>query len=253
MAHINDPEDQVREHKGMPSDPHQEQEQERIRDVYRAWHGGTALARYAWHRPEILQQVAARARGFAHMLSRTVGGDLAPLHILDVGCGSGNFLRQLIDWGATPGQLTGTELQHDRLAYARMHTAGGVHWHLGGLDELAPCTYDLVSAQTVFSSILDNSLRAELAAQMWQALRPGGWCMVFDFRYNNPNNQQVRKVTRQELAHWWPGAASHYRTLLLAPPLHRRLAWAPPVMCELLTALAPPLRSHFLYMVQKRS
>lgn len=243
---------QSREHRSMAPDPHQEQEQERIRDVYRAWHGGAALARYAWHRPEILSQVAARSRGFAELLARTLGSDLGTLHMLDVGCGSGQFLRQLIDWGATPEYLTGTELQQDRLSYAQVHTAPGVHWHLGALTGLAPAAYDLVSAQTVFSSILDPLLRAELAAQMWQALRPGGWCLVFDFRYDNPRNHHVRKVTRGEMQSWWPGAQAHYRTLLLAPPLHRRLAWAPAVLCDLLTALVPLLRSHFLYMVQKQ-
>ena len=28
-------------------------EQERINRIYRAWHGGAALAKYAWHRPDV--------------------------------------------------------------------------------------------------------------------------------------------------------------------------------------------------------
>ena len=237
----------------MDKQSNQQAEQERISHVYRAWHGGAALARYAWNRPEILQQVAARARGFADLLSSTVGADLSSLEVLDVGCGSGGFLRQLIDWGATPSRLTGTELQKDRLDHARRCTASGVRWHLGTLEAMPHAAVDLVTAQTVFSSVLDPSLRRELAAQMWRALRPGGWCLVFDFRYDNPRNRNVRKVTRAELEHWWPGAGRRYRSLVLAPPLHRVLAGAPWLVCEVLTTIAPVLRSHFLYVVRKEA
>ncbi len=235
----------------MDTQPSQQAEQERIEDVYRNWHGGAALARYAWHRPEILQQVAARSRGFADLLSNTVGSDLSSVQVLDVGCGTGGFLRQMIDWGATPAKLTGTEPQKDRLDHARRCTAHGVRWHLGALDALPPASYDLVTAQTVLSSVLDPVLRRELAAQMWRTLRPGGWCLVFDFRYDNPRNRNVRKVTRAELQAWWPGTEQRYRSLVLAPPIHRLLAVAPYMVSELLTALAPVLRSHFMYVVRK--
>jgi len=237
----------------MDTPPNQQAEQERISDVYRAWHGGAALARYAWNRPEILQQVAARARGLADLLSSTVGSDLSTVEVLDVGCGTGGFLRQLIDWGALPANLTGSELQKDRLDHARRCTAPGVHWHLGTLDAMPQAGFDLVTAQTVFSSVLDPSLRRELAAQMWRALRPGGWCLVFDFRYDNPRNRNVRKVTRAELESWWFGSGERYRSLVLAPPIHRVLAGAPWLVCELLTAVAPMLRSHFMYVVRKEA
>ncbi|MGZ8321262.1 MAG: class I SAM-dependent methyltransferase [Telluria sp.] len=232
--------------------PPPQSEQERIRAVYRAWHGGSALPEYAWHRPEVLQQVAARARTVGTLLAATLGPDLRHARVLDVGCGSGAFLRQLIGWGADPANLAGTEYQDERLDYARARSAPGVRWHLGDLDFAAPCSFDLVSANTVFSSILDESARTALAQEMWRVLKPGGWCLVFDFRYNNPANPNVRKVTRAELQSWWPGSAWHYRTLLLAPPVSRRLARAPRLAAELLEALVPPLRSHFVWMARKQ-
>ena len=226
-------------------------EQERLAQVYRQWHGGGALPRYAWHRPEVLQQGAARARTFAAMFGRTVGHDLAPLRVLDVGCGSGKFLRQLIDWGARPANLTGTELLPDRLEAARAVTAGQVQWHLGELETVAGGGFDLITAHTVFSSVPDDATRAALAAAMWHKLRPGGWCLVFDFRYNNPRNPHVRKVTRAELARLFPGREACYRSLLLAPPLARLMSRLPPLVSDILVALAPPLRSHFVFMARK--
>jgi SAM-dependent methyltransferase len=226
-------------------------EQERIRSVYCAWHDDAASAAYAWHRPEVLQQVAAYSRVVGTLLATRAAPDLSALRVLDVGCGTGGFLRQLIGWGARPDNLAGTEYIDERLAQARMCTASGVRWHLGDLDFSPPAAFDLVTANTVFSSILDEPARMRLASEMWRVLKPGGSCMLFDFRYNNPRNSKVRRVTRAELRRYWPAADSTYRTLLLAPPIARRLARAPFLVSDVLAALVPLLRSHFVYMVRK--
>ena len=94
-------------------------EKARIRAVYREGHGGMELAPYAWHRPEVMEQDAARCRAAGGLLAATVGPDLSRLRIVDVGCGSGGFLRQLISWGARPANLAGNEYQEDRIAQAR--------------------------------------------------------------------------------------------------------------------------------------
>lgn len=230
----------------------QQAEQERIARAYRGWHGSAALARHAWHRPDVVCQQAMRARVLARMLVSTVGTDLTHVRVVDVGCGTGAFLRQLIDWGATPANLTGTEFQQDRLDIAAARTAPGVGWHCGALSALPAGNSDLVAAQTVFSSYLDPGMRQQLAADMWRLLKPGGWCMVFDFRYNNPKNPHVRRVTREELDRFWPGERRQYQTLLLVPPIGRALAGLPALAAEILASVAPPLRSQFIYMCRKR-
>lgn len=226
-------------------------EHERIARVYRQRNVDKAQTRYQRLRPEVLQQSVDRTRSLAFMVRRTVGPDLAALRILDVGCGTGGFLRQLIEWGADPVNLTGTELLPERLELARRNTAPGVHWHLGGLESMPSNSFDLVSAHTVFSSILKDKARQTLAAEMWRVLRPGGWCMIFDFRYNNPCNRDVRRITRTELDQLWPVREHYYRTLLLAPPLARRLTTLPYLVQETLAVLMPPLRSHFVFMASK--
>lgn len=236
-------------HPAHPSQAHAEQE--RIRSVYSAWHGGEELATYAWHRPEVMEQTAAQLRVAGTLLAASVGTDLSELKIADVGCGSGGFLRQLISWGARPANLIGTEYQEDRLAQARAATAQGVCWHLGDLDVVPGASLDLVIANTVFSSILDERVRQSLADAMWRTLKPGGWVMLFDFRYNNPGNPNVRRVSRLQLQHYWPADINHYRTLLLAPPIARRLACAPRLVSQLLVTFAPALRTHFVYMARK--
>jgi len=226
-------------------------EQDRIRAVYQAWLAQERIAAYAWHRPDVMEQEAARNRVAGALLAQALGPDLSYARIVDVGCGSGGFLRKLIDWGADPARLTGTEYQSDRLDLARLRSAPDVHWHLGNLDFAPDASFDLAVTNTVFSSILDDAERAALAAAMWRAVMPGGWCMVFDFRYNNPRNQHVRKVDWRQLRRFWPTPVWRHQTLMLAPPLARRLVRAPRLAGELLASVAPVLRSHFIYMARK--
>ena len=58
-------------------------ERERINHVYRQWHGGAGLIRYAWHRPEVQRQEAERMRALADLLPSTVGTDLSALRAID--------------------------------------------------------------------------------------------------------------------------------------------------------------------------
>ena len=226
-------------------------EQEGINQVYRRWQGSAAPASHDWHRPDIVSEAAARARVLARLLACTVGKDLSALRVLDVDCGNGGFLRQLIEWGASPAHLTGAGLQQERLDHSRLHTAPGVRWHLGRLDAFPDNSVDLVSAHAVFSAIPDEDQRRELAAEMWRVLKPGGWTMILDTRYGNPRNPGVRKVGDVELLRFWPTDERLYRTLILASPLNRMMSRLPWLVPELLGAMVPLLRSHFVYMAKK--
>lgn len=229
-----------------------EAEKERIRSVYADRDEVGRRELYAWHRPEVRQQDTERERVTAALLVKTVGPDLSNIRVLDVGCGTGGFLRTLVEWGAHPENLVGTEFLKDRLEKAQQCSAPGIRWHLGGLDSAECKSFDLVVTNTVFSSILNEAARAALANEMWRVLKPGGWVMVFDFRYNNPSNPNVRKVRRCELRRYWQSSiGEYYKTMLLAPPIARAMSPKFYLLGELLSWTLPFLRSHFLYMAKK--
>lgn len=224
----------------------------RIQSVYTERDAAGRRSLYAWHRPEVRQQESEKEAVAASLLARTIGTNLYDIHVLDVGCGTGGFLRTLVDWGAQPSNLVGTEFLQDRLDIARRSSPPDIKWHLGGLDVAASGSFDLVVTNTVFSSILVHDDRFALAQEMWRVLKPGGWVMVFDFRYDNPSNPNVRKVVRSELRGYWPGAVNEqYQTLLLAPPIARRVIPVSRLAGEVLTATLPFLRSHFYFMAQR--
>jgi len=226
-------------------------ERDRISKVYSDRDSAGRGGLYAWHRPEVRQQDAARNLAISRLLGEAFGGDLSQIDVLDIGCGTGAFLRTLTEWGAGPYRLTGTEFLPDRLEIARQISAPEIKWHLGDCSFANNENFHLISTNTVFSSILDEESRVSLANKMWNLLKPGGWLMVFDFRYNNPSNLNVRKVTHSSLCSYWPNAINaHYQSLLLAPPIARLVVPRSYFMGELLSYF-PLLRSHFVYFAQK--
>lgn len=208
--------------------------------------------RYAFYQPDNRLQMASIERHLSRFLLRAFRGDLKDRRFLDVGCGNGRFLRRFAEWGADPANLTGTELLPDRLETAKRVSPETMTWHLGGLETLpAEETFDLVSACTVFTSVLDASVQDSLAAQMWDRTAPGGWVLVFDFRFNNPNNKNVRRIDQKDARRWWPQRRNEFfQTMILAPPLSRRIAPISPFLASALE-LIPMLRTHFIYAAQK--
>jgi len=229
----------------------EEDEARRIKEVYNKRDALTG-DRYAFYQADLRLQMSSREWAICHFLKSAFDGDLQNIKILDVGCGMGDWLRTLLNWGATAENLTGTEFLDDRLEHARQISAKGINWHLGGLESLpADEKFHLVSAFTVFTSILDQNVRENLAREIWDRVMPGGWVLIFDFRYNHPSNKDVRKLTRDEMYDWWPSSVRAYRTLWLVPPLARRIAAMGYLTPQILSVLFPFLRSHFIYTVQK--
>lgn len=230
-----------------------EEERSRIERAYRRRAANSQRDLYDPDRPEVKIQIEQLEAALERLLERLSPRGIEDLRFLDVGCGTGKYLRMLIALGAQPGHLVGTELLKDRLETARELTVDGPVWHLGTLDNLdGAAMFDFVSTFTVLSSILDDTLRQTLADQMWRRTRVGGACVVYDFRYNNPANPDVRKVTRTELESLFPRGQTEWSTTTLAPPISRPVAKLSPWLVRGLGSV-PPLRSHFFFTAWKTS
>lgn len=102
-------------------------------------------------------------------------------HVLDFGCGSGGWLRMLLEFGADPSRLTGMDLSEKRLASAkRLNPAINFVKNDGGGIPFPDHSFDLVMQVVVFSSILDSGLAEKLAREMARVTRPGGHILWVD-------------------------------------------------------------------------
>jgi len=172
-------------------------------------------------------------------------GPLAGKRVLEVGCGSGNWLEMLE--GAS---LSGIELDPGRAASAAARfpdadIRSGDASHLPWTDD----SFDLVLQSTVFSSILDTDMRRAVASEMLRVLAPGGAILWYDFFVNNPSNPNVRGVRRREIEALFPGCRVALRRVTLAPPLARRIVPVSWTFAALLEALRV-FDTHYLGVIR---
>ena len=173
--------------------------------------------------------------------------------ILEVGCGSGYWLRQFIQWGASPEKLTGVDLLDRCVAEANRLCSSAVNVRRANAASLdfADGSFDLVFQATVFTSILDPDLKKQIAAEMIRVTADDGFILWYDFRFNNPWNADVRGVEAREIRELFPGCDITLHRVTLAPPLARRLARYSWLACCLLDKI-PWLCTHYLGLVRKR-
>lgn len=169
---------------------------------------------------------------------------LSECRILDVGCGYGSLLAWYHDLGAASENLVGVDLLSNRVRTAR-ETYPELTFMEANAEHLdfADGSFDLVSAFTVFSSILDPGMALNVARSMSRVLRPGGAVIWYDLRYPNPWNRHLRALTKRRIRRLFPSSTMALESTTLLPPVARRLGRFSDRAYPLLASV-PALRSH---------
>jgi SAM-dependent methyltransferase len=226
-------------------------EEARIREVY-ARRGETDI-RYSWFNPSYQFMMQQRERQMLAVLFRYGFSNLESRRILEVGCGTGQWLRDFLKWGARPENMTGIDLLSDRVSKAQQLCSPRMRIERANAAHLpfSDARFDLVLQSTVFTSILNSDLKRRIAAEMIRVAKSDGIILWYDYHVSNPRNSDVRGVKRREIYDLFPGCRINLKRITLAPPLCRLLAPYSYLMCCLLEKL-PPLRSHYLGVIRKR-
>jgi ubiquinone/menaquinone biosynthesis C-methylase UbiE len=224
-------------------------EERRIRAVFAQRQND---ARYAWTTPAHVFMMQTVERRLLATLSHEGITSLAGKRILEIGCGTGNWLREFVKWGAEPQNVMGIDLLAEAVGQARGRCAQGVRLFCGSAVAvpLRGASCDLVAQFTVFTSILEPDFKRQVASEMLRVIKPNGLILWYDFSFNNPKNSDVRGVGKKEIQWLFPGCSVKLRRVTLAPPITRRLAFRSWLACSLLEAM-PLLRTHFLGVIRK--
>lgn len=110
-------------------------ELENIAERYRR-RGSIPLSRYSHFNAAVIAMVQERQRALIRMFSRQGILDLSPLRILEIGCGSGGNLLELIQLGARPENLAANDLLPERVALARARLPVAVDVREGDASQL---------------------------------------------------------------------------------------------------------------------
>lgn len=207
---------------------------------------------YSFLNPSYVLQIQERESELLSMLSQYDVGTLEEKRVLEIGCGTGLWLRTFLQWGVAPENLFGIDLLPGRIEEARRRSPKGVHLEYGNAAALdfPEKSFDLVLQSTVFTSILDLPIKQRVAAEMLRVLKPSGFVVWYDFEFNNPRNPDVRGVGRNEIRELFPGCQIHLRRVTLAPPIGRFIGCYSPLLYVLLSR-AKILCTHYLCLIQK--
>jgi ubiquinone/menaquinone biosynthesis C-methylase UbiE len=230
-------------------------EEARIRTVYEKRKDRAGYASlYSRFNPGQLFMIQEQERRMLSLLRDYGCQDLKSKKLLEIGCGSGHWLREFIQWGALPENVVGIDLLEDRVAEARRlcPSAAKIECKSAVKLEFPDESFDLVLQSTVFTSILDSSLRQQIASEMMRVLKRDGLILWYDYHVNNPRNSDARGVKRREIHKLFSGCGVELRRITLLPPLARLLAPYSYLTCYLLEKV-PALCTHYLGVIRKNS
>lgn len=124
---------------------------------------------------------------------------LEGINVLEVGAGNGNNLPYFNNLGIPWQQIHANELRDDRVCNLHKSFPTELRVLPGNALDVAGKRYDIILASTVFSSILNDDCRQELANHMLSLLSNKGIIIWYDFVYQNLRNPDVRGIREAEV------------------------------------------------------
>jgi ubiquinone/menaquinone biosynthesis C-methylase UbiE len=256
----------------------QSEESARIeREYARNDSSGISDRLYRYENPAFLFHMQERERAILSALRR-LGIVLSGSHLLEVGCGNGHILQRFLEFGAASG--CGVDLMANRILdgatrYPNLKLHQGDASRLPFEDE----QFHLVMQFMCLSSVLDPSMRRQIASEMWRVLKPGGAILSYDLRQTGKLGWRLVRLLRFLMAkdlsysESTPGEAQPQATIPIQPltlsevqglfdqgqldcqsvSLDFSLARAAASSDFLTRAMAsvPALRTHYLVVVRK--
>ena len=228
-------------------------EEQRIREAYCRRSKSIEPSRYSLFRLShllLLQELEAR---LLKVIGKCTHEDLSDKRILEIGCGAGYWLRQFIQWGATPGNVAGVDLLPDRISRARELCPSGVELQCREASNLnfSNDSFDIVFQSMAFSSILHTPMKEAVAKEMMRVVRPQGFILWYDCFVNNPRNPDVKGIGKGELGRLFPECRIQCARITLAPPLGRLLGRFSASAYRLASSLRVTC-THYLAVIEKK-
>ena len=224
-------------------------EVERIRLAYDKRHSYGVV--YSLFNPGQLFMAQQLENELIELLQRYRVNSLSNKRILDVGCGIAWLLRKFINYGARPENLTGIDLLPNAIEEAK-RTSPNIDFRCGNAEALpfGNEMFDIVMQFTMFTSILDDGMKRNIANEMLRVLRGRGIILWYDYFVSKPTNLDVKGIGKREIIRLFPNCTCDFNRVTLAPPIARAVAPYSFLLCYLLEKI-PWLRTHYLVVIRK--
>jgi ubiquinone/menaquinone biosynthesis C-methylase UbiE len=165
--------------------------------------------------------------------------------ILDAGCGTGWWLRKLVEAGVAPERLHGIDIQPERVTAAG-RAVPGAQIDVGDARRLPfpDKSFNVVLEFTLLSSLGSHGAIREALGDGMRVLAPGGLLLIYEPRVPNPLNRHTVTLSNSDLDAAGIGSRAEL-SLTVLPGLARRLGSRTQAHYERLARL-PFLRTHRL-------
>jgi SAM-dependent methyltransferase len=226
-------------------------EEDRVRLAYRRRRGDSL--RYSLFTPGQLYITQSLERRIIETFRCNGFYPLRGKKVLEVGCGTGWALRELLALGARPENLAGVDLLDHAVEEAeRLSPKMDLRCVNAENLPFPDRAFDMVMQLTTFTSILDHGVKKRVAGEMLRVLSHSGIVLWYDYFVSKPTNPDVKGIGRREILRLFPDCSFDFRKVTLAPPITRAVAPHSFLLCYLLDKIAW-LRTHYLVVVKKGS
>jgi ubiquinone/menaquinone biosynthesis C-methylase UbiE len=225
---------------------------ERIREEYekrKQRYDGSEIYTYA--NPANLFSIQSRQKVLSKIIIKHDKKNLKQEKILEMGCGKGSILTELLQFETNPNNLFGIDLLIDRLKEAKNRLPSSSIINADG--QFLPFkseSVDLIFQYTAFSSVLDGLIKNNIASEIMHVLKPGGLIVWYDF-WLNPTNKQTKGIRKKEIKALFPNCTYDFHKITLAPPIARRLVPVSWILCMILEKLKI-FNTHYLVAIKKK-
>lgn len=228
-------------------------ETNRIKKIYNtAYRQNTDNYGYIWHpcNPVSIFYRQAQERSIISILKK-LDFKISKLKILDVGCGSGGFLRFMASLGVDPDNLSGLDLMDYRIKEAKRFCPPAVNLCVADAIKLPykDKNFNLVSQMTAFSAIFDDEIKKNVAKEMFRILKRKGYILWYDMRTHR--NDTTLGLEKAEIVKLFPGCELKVLKKMHAPYVSH-IAKKSFLLAEIWDHLIFFKKTHYLVLLQKK-
>lgn len=207
------------------------------------------LGKYSPLNPSHMYIIQSRQRTLAALLRDCGFRSIRGLKVMEVGCGKGDGMEDFLGQRVDAHHLSGCELMHSRLGEAAARFPGiNLACADGQRLPYRDQFFDVVFQYTLFSSILVDEVKREVASEMLRVCKPDGLIVWYDFRMN-PFNRSTKGIGKAEIRKLFPGCDFRFYGATLAPPIARLLAPFSYTLASAAEAIHL-LNSHFMVAIR---
>lgn len=121
--------------------------------------------------------------------------------ILDVGCGDGGSLLQVINLGFKEDCLYGIDIVPERIEWAKKKFSN-IEFSCNDaskMDNYEANFFDIVMETTMFIQLTDDGLSQRIADEILRVTKSGGYIMLIDWRYGF-GRKEMKALSRNRMA-----------------------------------------------------